>query len=52
MLILSAVEFGVGLVLLLFQHTLTRTLDFSVDETNTMKYQLQQSKLTKFYKMS
>lgn len=37
-LILSAVEFSVGLVLILFQHTLVRTLDFNFDEANTFKY--------------
>ena len=44
-LILSAVEFGVGLVLMLFQHNLTRTLDFNVDDSNLYKYKLQSSRL-------
>lgn len=44
-LILSAVEFGVGLVLILLQHTLTRTLDLSSEDSNTYKYKLQRSRL-------
>ena len=36
-LILSAVEFGVGLVLILFQHTFTRTLDFNIQPLEATK---------------
>ena len=44
-LILSAVEFGVGLVLILFQHIMTRTLDFNLDESNLYKYKNDSSQL-------
>ena len=52
MLILSAVEFGVGLVILLFQHTITRSLQFNVDETSVTKYALQRSKTQNLYRSS
>ena len=44
-LILSAVEFSIGLILVLFQHVLTRTLDFNVEDSNGFKYQLTSSQL-------
>jgi len=37
-LIFSAIEFGIGLVLLLLQHILTRTLNLNDSETNVFKF--------------
>lgn len=37
-LVLSAVEFGLGLVLLLIQNTLTRTLSLSENDSNFLKF--------------
>jgi NADH:ubiquinone oxidoreductase subunit K len=37
-LIFSAIEFGVGLVLLLLQHILLRTLNLNDSETNIFKF--------------
>lgn len=37
-LVLSAVEFGIGLVLLLLQNLLTRTLSLSENDTNFFKF--------------
>ena len=37
-LIFSAVEFGIGLVLLLLQHILSRTLNLNDSDTNVFKF--------------
>ena len=37
-LIFSAIEFGVGLILLLLQHILTRTLSLDDNDTNIFKF--------------
>jgi len=37
-LIFSAIEFGIGLVLLLLQHILLRTLNLNDSETNVFKF--------------
>ena len=37
-LIFSAIEFGVGLVILLLQHILIRTLGLHTNDTNVLKY--------------
>ena len=37
-LIFSAVEFGIGLVLLLLQHILSRTLKLNDSDTNVFKF--------------
>ena len=37
-LIFSAVEFGVGLVIMLLQHLVTRTLNLDVGGADTTKY--------------
>lgn len=37
-LIFSAIEFGIGLVLLLLQHILLRTLSLSTSESNVLKF--------------
>lgn len=37
-LILSAVEFAVGLVLMLLQHTLTRSISLTENDTNVPKF--------------
>lgn len=37
-LIFSAVEFGIGLVLILLQHILTRTLSLYTSDTNLFKF--------------
>lgn len=37
-LILSAVEFAVGLVLMLLQHTLTRSTSLTENSSNTVKF--------------
>lgn len=42
-LIFSAVEFGIGLVLLLIQHLLTRTLNLDAGGNQTPKFSVQQS---------
>ncbi len=37
-LIFSAIEFGIGLVLLLLQHILSRTLNLNDSDTNVFKF--------------
>lgn len=37
-LIFSAVEFGVGLILLVMQHLLTRTLNLNENDANFLKF--------------
>lgn len=37
-LVLSAVEFGIGLIILLFQNLITRTINLGEDGTNFIKF--------------
>jgi len=38
MLVFSAVEFGIGLVIMLLQFLFTRTLNLNENETNLLKF--------------
>lgn len=51
-LIFSAVEFGVGLVLLLIQHLLTRTLNLDARGNQALKFSSQQSNLLVLNKLA